>query len=113
MVQLPNPYGYHFDPETMYQPALPNIDYFDDGLCRFFPDGRVETLDPDWELEYDTYKGWNNYCQAGVASGRTSRLRSDSGPTVPPSSPPSTTSTGTGATTPGKTCGSARPLSTI
>ena len=65
MVLLENKYGYVFDPETMYQPAVPDIEYFDDGMCRFFPDGRVETLDPDWELEQGTFKGWNNYSQAG------------------------------------------------
>ena len=65
MVFLENPYGYIFDPETMYQPVLPDVDYFDDGLCRFYRDGSVRTLDPDWELEHGTYKGWNNYSQAG------------------------------------------------
>ena len=65
MVLLKNKYGYVFDPETMYQPALPDIQYFDEGMCRYFPDGRVETLDPDWELEQSTFKGWNNYSQAG------------------------------------------------
>ena len=65
MVLIENRYGYLFDPETMYQPAIPDIEYFDDGLCRFYPDGHVQSLDQDWELETSTYKGWNNYCQAG------------------------------------------------
>ena len=62
---LKNKYGYVFDPDTMYQPAIPDIEYFDDGLCRFHRDGRVESLDPDWTLEKTRYKGWNNYSQAG------------------------------------------------
>ena len=65
MVLLKNKYGYIFDPETMYQPALPNIEYFDHGRCRFFPDGSVETLDTDWELANDSFRGWNTYNQAG------------------------------------------------
>ena len=65
MVLLENRYGYVFDPETMYQPAIPNIEHFDHGHCRFYPDGRVETLDADWVLDSSKYKGWNNYSQGG------------------------------------------------
>ena len=31
MVLLENRYGYVFDPETMYQPAVPEIEHFDHG----------------------------------------------------------------------------------
>mgnify|MGYP002832393992 CR=1 FL=1 len=65
MVLLENRYGYVFDPETMYQPAVPEIEHFDHGHSRFYPDGRVETLDADWVLDSSKYKGWNNYSQGG------------------------------------------------
>ena len=66
MVLIENRYGYVFDPETMYQPRLPEgCEFFDSGNCRFNRDGTVETLDEDWGLDHSTYKGWNNYSQSG------------------------------------------------
>ena len=65
MVLISNKYGYVFDPETMYQPQLPAVTFFDSGYCRFNRDGTVETLDDDWALDKSMYKGWNNYSQAG------------------------------------------------
>ena len=66
MVLIKNSFGYVFDPETMYQPQLPEeCEFYDSGNCRFYRDGRVETLDEDWALDSSTYKGWNNYSQGG------------------------------------------------
>tara|TARA_B100000029_G_scaffold381083_1_gene376182 strand:+ start:341 stop:964 length:624 start_codon:yes stop_codon:yes gene_type:complete len=66
MVLIKNRYGYIFDPETMYQPEIdPALPYYDEGLSRFYRDGSVRTLYPDWELDQESVKGWNVYQQAG------------------------------------------------
>ena len=52
--------NYNFDPETMYQPELPDVESFDECTLRYHSDGTVESLD-DWPVVKSDYKGWNTY----------------------------------------------------
>jgi len=52
--------NYNFDPETMYQPELPDVESFDECTLRYHSDGTVESLD-EWPVVKSDYKGWNTY----------------------------------------------------
>ena len=70
--------NYNFDPETMYQPELPDVESFDECTLRYHSDGTVESLD-DWPVVKSDYKGWNTYDWRVAVSGHTELSRNTSG----------------------------------
>ena len=60
-------YGYNFDPKTMYQPAIPDIEKFEVPLFGgvfIYRDGRVENTG-EYGSEHTMINGYNNYLVGG------------------------------------------------